>query len=150
MELTYPQASRWQPDGPAWAYRTYRMLSPMSHRRPATCEEVECKWWMNGWTSLLDVSDPKQAGQANWIRLHSKRHFTVTQDGTCVTFTFQPGQNCFNKHTIPYKPHLFLVQGGDWRGNPRSVPVVRHSGVQAWVDDFAENQQAIKDRVGRG
>lgn len=148
--MDYPAANHFTPQGPPEAYKTYRMVSPPSHRRPATCAEAECKWWKNGWTSILDVSDPNQARMANWIRLHSQRHFTVHQAENTVTFTFQPGQNCFNKHTVPYKPHLFLVQGGDWRGNPRGVPVVRHSGVQAWVDDFGENQQAIRDRVERG
>lgn len=149
--MAFAQVSRpFQPDGPAWAYRTFRMLSPASHRRPASCEEVECERWQRGWLTALDVSDPKHAETANWIRLKSGRRFTVDEVGSAVTFSFPPGQSCFAPHTVPFKPHLFLVQGGDWRGNPRNIPVVRHSGVQAWVDDFGENQQAIIDRVQRG
>lgn len=147
----YPQVSRpWQPDGPAWAYRTYRMLSPASHRRRASCEEVECERWRRGWLTALDITIPAHAEAATWIRMKSGRHYTMQETGSAVTFTFPPGQTCFAAHTIPYKPHLFLVQGGDWRGNPRGVPVVRHSGVQAWAEDFAENQQEIIDRIGRG
>jgi len=148
--MIFPQVSRWQPAGPAWAYKTYRILSPPSHRRKATCEEVECERWRKGWKTCLDVADPKHASAANWIRLHSGLKFTAHEIGTAVTFTFPAGQSCWAGHTVPFKPHLFLVHGGDWRGNPRGVPVVRHSGVQAWVDDFGENQQLIRERIGRG
>jgi len=148
--MPYPQVSRLQPVGPAWAYKTYRILSPPSHRRPATCEQVDCVRWRKGWKTCLDVADPKHAEAATWIRNKSGRRFTVTEVGTAVTFSFPPGEDCFAGHTVPYKPHLFLVHGGDWRGNPRGVPVLRHSGAQAWADDFGENQQLIKDRIGRG
>lgn len=143
------QLFRLQPAGPAWAYKTYRIYSPPSHRRKATCEEVECPNWQRGWLTALDVAVPQQAQLADWIRLSSKRHFSAERVGTTVRFTFPAGQSCFTPHTLPVREPVFLVQGGDWRGNPRAAPTVRHSGIQAWVDDFAENQQAIRDRVER-
>lgn len=141
---------RWAPEGPAWAYKTYRIVTPRSHRRPASCAELDCEKWRNGWLTALDAGNPRQAKLADWIRLHSKRSFTVEQIGMAVKFVFPAGQQCFEPHSVRCKPPLYLVQGGDWRGNPRGVATVRHSGIDSWVDDFASNQQAIADRVGRG
>jgi hypothetical protein len=42
------------------------------------------------------------------------------------------------------RPELYVVRGGDWRGNPRGE-VRRHSGPDSWVNDFAEHQ----DRIAR-
>lgn len=145
-----PVSRPWEPDGPASAYKTYRIVSPPSHLRPATCEEVDCERLAKGWHTYLDVSDPAHASTANWIRLHSGRKYVLEQSGTAVSFFFPPGQQCFIAHRVVDRPPLFLVSGGDWRGNPRGVPTIRHSGVQAWVDDFGENQQAIHDRISKG
>ncbi len=140
----------WTPAAGPEAYQTYRMFSPSSHQRLATCEEVECERWERGWLSALDVSDPECAKVANWIRMKSGRRFTVEEVGTVVTFRFPAGQQCFKKHTVPSRPYLLLVQGGDWRGNPRRVPTRRHVSMDDWVEDFAGNQQAIRDRIERG
>lgn len=149
--MDFPKVSRLiLPKGPPEAYKTYRMVSPPSHRRKASCEEVGCIRWKNGWKTCLDVSDPKHAEAATWIRMKSGRKFTVEETGTGVTFYFPPGQDCFRGHTVPYKPHVLLVQGGDWRGNPLGTPTLRHSSMENWVEDFAENQSAVRDRVNRG
>lgn len=137
------------PDGPPEAYKTYRMVSPPSHRRRATCEEVECERWQKGWTTYLDVSDPQHAEAANWIRMKSGRKFTFTEEGTGVKFFFPAGQQCFGKHTIPFKPHILLVQGGDFRGNPLGTPTRRHVRMDDWVEDFAENQIEVRERIKR-
>lgn len=150
LQIQQEPSRPWTPDGPPEAYRTYRMFCPPANQRRARCEEVECERWERGWLTALDVSDPKHAEAANWIRLKSGRAFTVTENGTAVTFAFPAGQQCFAKHTVPFKPHLLLVQGGDWRGNPRRVRTVVHATMDDWVDDFATNQQAIRDRIERG
>lgn len=150
LKPDFPHGRHFEPDGPPEAYKTYRMVSPPSHRRRAACAEVECERWQRGWTTYLDVSDPKHAEAANWIRLKSGRHFTVTEEGTGVAFAFPPGQDCFAQHTVPFKPHLLLVQGGDWRGNPLGTPTRRHTSMNDWVEDFAENQAAVIERVRRG
>lgn len=151
MTMQQQEPSRpWQPAAGPEAYRTYRMLSPPQNRRRASCEEVDCERWRHGWLTALDVADPKAAEAANWIRMKSGRKFTFEEVGTAVTFTFPAGQQCFKPHSVPERPFILLVQGGDWRGNPRRVPTVRHSTMDDWVDDFATNQQAIRDRIERG
>lgn len=148
--MDFPKVHHFEPKGPAWAYKTYRMVSPPSHRRTATCKEVDCERRRKGWTTYLDVADPEHAEAANWIRMKSGRKFTVTEEGTAVSFFFPQGQDCFARHTLPFKPHLLLVHGGDWRGNPMGVPTRKHATMNDWVEDFAENQIAVRERVERG
>jgi hypothetical protein len=138
------------PNLPAEAFKTYQIVAPIStHFRKATCEEAQCRGYTLGWkTKLLPDS-----GQARYIRSSSGRRFTEERnaDGT-VTFTFPPGQMCFraSEHLVSLEREpLYVVKGGDFRGNPHGVPSVRRN-ARDWVDDFATHQRAIADRVERG
>ena len=62
-----------------------------------------------------------------------------------TAFTFEAGHKCFAEHQVPLeRPELYVLQGGDWRGNPRNE-VTRFSGPDPWVNEFAEHQ----DRLAR-
>jgi hypothetical protein len=155
---------RIQPALPVGAMQTYDLSAPVvTHRRKASCQEIECAAWANGWTTNVDVATPLGAQQANHIRLHSKRSFTVqelgmttlyrnvesvdehdqvviiavgTEYGDLVTFTFYPGQECFAQHTLPlYRPPILTVYGGDWRGNPTGMHRT-HTRAEDWIDDM--------------
>lgn len=139
---------RIEPDGPAEAYRTYRIASRRSERRVVSCRDFGCERYERGWLTRLDVSTGPGARVAAWVRDSSGRKFTMTQEGNEVVFLFPPGQQCFELHW--YAPALYVVQGGDWRGNPRGVPPRVHANIQDWVDDYAENQRQVIDRVNRG
>lgn len=135
------------------AYQTYQILAPVqTHYRPASCQEVDCEHWRNGWVTRIDVSTDLGARQANYIRLQSGRHFTVTQaaDASKVTFRFPGGQRCFTAHRVPLeRPAHFLRLGGDWRGNPTGERV-KHSSAEAWRDDMGEHLEKIRDQRERG
>ncbi|ACU71749.1 hypothetical protein Caci_2840 [Catenulispora acidiphila DSM 44928] len=45
---------------------------------------------------------------------------------------------------------LYLVRGGDWRGNPTGQLPLKHSGPESWVDDFGEHQENITEEIERG
>lgn len=145
------QPFRLDPIGPADAYKTYALAAPIStHRRPASCVEVECDAWRHGWISLIDVSTDIGVQQANYIRLHSGRSFTASEVGTLVTFTFPSGQTCFGEHTVLLEREpIYSVRDGDWRGNPTGR-TRRHVRADDWVDDFANHQQQLADRLERG
>lgn len=132
-------------------YTTFAIESPVAtHTRAASCSEVDCGNRKHGWKTILDVSDPKHAKVANWIRLQSGKHYTTSQAGTVVTFTFAAGQNCFTPHRVSLeRPENFLVVGGDWRGNPLQVPT-RQQKPENWVDEFATHQDKIATLVQRG
>jgi hypothetical protein len=149
---------RLTPRLPSQAMKTYHIARPApTHFRKADCREVECAAWRNGWTTVIDVARAARAGlpsggdQANYIRLHSGRHYTHTQTGTLVTFRFPPGQQCFTAHQVPVgREPVFAVTGGDWRGNPRGTAPVRFRSPRQFVDDFAEHQSRLADRMKRG
>lgn len=144
---------RIQPRMPAAAYRTFAVHSPVAtHFRDATCREVECQQFARGWhTTLRVVADPVHAKMADWIRLHSGRSFTYTENGGVVVFQFPPGQKCFRPHKVPVgRPELYIVRDGDWRGNPRGTDPRRHKRPEDFVDEFANNLDKLATAIGQG
>jgi len=143
---------RMKPKAPAQYYKTYGVHSPVeTHYRDATCHEVECPNSLKGWVTKLDVSTVAGADTANWVRMKSGRHYTYEQKGTIVTFHFPPGQKCFIPHKVALgRPELFVVTGGDWRGNPMSIAEYKHKNAENWVEDCALHQDAIAKIAQRG
>jgi hypothetical protein len=125
-------------------YKTYRLSAPLAtHFRDATCQEVDCGAYANGWRTTVDVSTDLGRKQANYIRLLSARAFTVVETGTLVEFTFPAGQTCFAQHKVPLERDVtYRVVGGDHRGNPRRESFT-HTSPGSWVDDFATHTERI-------
>lgn len=139
---------------PAEMYKTYEIRSPIeTHYRTAKCREVECNFYLRGWVTTVDTSTELGAKQANYIRLHSGRAYEIeaTYDSPIVKFYFKPGQTCFTVHKVTLeRPEFYVVREGDWRGNPRRIDPYRHSSPADWVDDFANHQDRINDRIQQG
>lgn len=134
------------------AYKTYQIVAPVStHFRPATCKEIECAGYTRGWKTTVLPDSP----QARYIRHSSGRKFTEAKnengDGT-VVFTFPPGQTCFraadHRKSLEREP-FYVVRGGDTRGDPRQEAPRRFRSGD-WVENFADHQQSISDRIKRG
>lgn len=144
---------RVDPALPVNMMKTYELSAPTNtHRRKASCQEIECEAHLQGWTTTVDVSTELGARQANYIRLHSKRSFTVEEKPgtTLVSFHFYPGQECFAQHTLPlFRPPILSVRGGDWRGNPTGQ-VMQHSRPEDWIDDCQNTLDAVRDVAERG
>lgn len=143
------QPFRLEPNLPPQAYQTYQILAPKeTHWRVATCAEVQCPHHETGWQTVVDESAELGQGQAHYIRTESGRRFTEHHDAGLTTFRFEAGQRCFTRHEIRLeKPEIYLVKPGDWRTSdtPR-----RHANADDWVDDFANHQQTLADRLARG
>lgn len=133
--------------------KSYEIRAPRdTHFREGTCEEVECDAYRHGWKTAVDTSTELGARQAFYIRNTSRRHFTeeAYPDGR-VIFTFSAGQRCFRAHLVPLEREpLYIVRDGDWRGNPRGTEPRIHVRPEDWVDDFANHQSALADRIERG
>jgi len=143
---------RIEPNLPVNAYKTYEIKSPIStHFRPATCAEVACEAHLNGWQSTIDETTVLGGQQAHYIRKQSGRGFTEHRTETGLTvFTFEAGQRCFGEHQVRLdRPELYLVTGGDWRGNPTGERRIHHNAAD-WVEDFGEHQLRIADQIERG
>ncbi len=88
---------RIEPAGPAAAYKTFQISAPLAtHWVDATCEEVACERWLNGWQTVVDESTQLGQRQAYYIRHDKSRSHAEARrkEGTTV-FSFGPGQRCF-------------------------------------------------------
>lgn len=133
-------------------YQTYQVIAPRdTHWRIATCEEVGCQHGENGWKTVIDETSNLGQMQAHYIRRQSGRKFTEErgQDGM-TTFSFASGQPCFKQHKTKIdRQEIFLVRGGDSRGNPTGFRRT-HTRPEDWVDDLQENQDRIRSAIERG
>lgn len=129
------------PAGEPRDYLTYAVASPArTHWRAATCAEFECGAYLRGWATILPADDPR----CDYIRQASGRRYREerTPDGM-TRFEFEAGQTCFGQadHRVPVgRPPLYVVRRGDWRS---WTPLRRHSGADAWVDDFRSHQERL-------
>lgn len=136
---------------PVTSMQTYSIKSPTStHARPATCAEINCAEWRNGWITVLPTGSDNDrllrracVGQVDGYR----RHFTASHDGGMTTFRFEAGQRCLSttKHVVALdRPEIYVVRGGDWRGSTGLIR--RHTRARDWVEDFALHQDAVVKR----
>ncbi|MFC8515477.1 hypothetical protein [Streptomyces sp. NPDC057257] len=133
---------------PPQAYQTFRINSPTDRFIVAACEQVGCQWWREGWDSIVDERTADGKLQAWTIRYKSRRTFRElrTADGRTV-FRFAPGQRCFQEHRT--RPELYVVRGGDSRGNPRGERRV-HARPADWVEHMREHLDGLRDEQAKG
>lgn len=144
--------NRIEPAGPAGAYETFQIKTPRGpeFERPATCQDVECPAWANGWITRVPATDDMLAR----LRESGRAWASVDQDGGEWVFTFPPGTECFassthRKTVSPELPQLFVVRDGDWRGNPTGRTRI-HTRPEDWVEDFQEHTEAVRERIEKG
>ncbi|MCX4703862.1 hypothetical protein [Streptomyces sp. NBC_01373] len=145
------QLFRIEPAMPPHMYKTYAMVSPLStHARQATCEEVGCDQYRQGWRVHVEALAPDLVHAARTSgRRYREEHVAEGQ----TYLVFEAGQPCFkaSTHRAPIgRPPLYLVRDGDYRGNPRGTKARLHATADHWVEDFAEHQQALADEIKKG
>ncbi|OYP14079.1 hypothetical protein CFC35_05800 [Streptomyces sp. FBKL.4005] len=142
---------RIEPQMGAESYKTYAMVSPLSsHFRPATCAEVDCPHYLNGWRVRVEGLTPQDihAAKTSGRRWIEQR----VADGE-TWLVFEAGQPCFkaSQHrTRVDRPPLYIVRDGDHRGNPRGTKARLHQRAADWQEDFAEHQQKLADEIRKG
>lgn len=144
---------RIEPRMPAGMLKTYEISAPKStHFRDATCAEVDCEYQREGWQSVIDESTELGRAQAHYIRNKSGRRFTEDRNHApgVTVFRFEAGQTCFNQHEKRLdRPELYIVRGGDHRGNPVGDHR-QHASAGDWVDDFANHQDKLATELNKG
>lgn len=144
-----PPINRVKPRLPVQSYISFEVRSPLGADfwRKATCEEVDCPRFLQGWVSRIDEGTTLGQAQAAYIRSdRSRKALEVRTPEGLTEFRYPPGQTCFraDEHRIRNdRPAIHLVRGGDWRG-PTSPARVFERPDQ-WVETFAEHQ----DRLAR-
>lgn len=139
--------TRGRPKNPVTDMQTYALSAPPDRTIRAACEQVGCEQWLLGWETHLDEATLQGRRLAAYIRQISGRTFTEQRTAAGITvFRFASRQRCFREHHT--RPETYLVRGGDWRQN---LGLIRqHVRPADWVEDFAENQQTISDRIEKG
>jgi hypothetical protein len=142
------------PQGPVSGYRSFGQR--VARRVRATCAEVGCEHWQDGWvTTVLPDSEDEAliekacAGEVDGIRRLSCGG-TLELDGF-IRYHFPPETPCFraSTHTVPMAVTMYHRKG-DWRGNPDGVNVITvHPSVESWVAEFGEHQQRVADQRQR-
>lgn len=132
------------------AYKSYGILAPLStHWRVATCEEVGCEQFANGWQVRVEGLDEADL----YLAEHCGRSFRRFTAGPGETYlVYAAGQPCFRSasHRVRIeREERFIVSGGDWRGNPRQERR-EHLNAADWTEDFAEHQDRIKTALEGG
>lgn len=131
---------------PAAAMQTHVIAAPLStHWRKATCEETGCLAYRNGWKIALTGLDEGDIWQ---LRNCGRRYVEVAEDSGPV-LVYEAGQPCFKttEHRVRIdRPELFVVRGGDHRGNPLKIPAQRLSGPDAWQDHLHTSLEKIEKR----
>lgn len=118
----------------------YALAKPAAtHRRPATCEEVGCKYLRGGWQMRVMESTALGQRQVHLIQASGRRFVRIPQpDGGL--YVFEAGQNCFGSHTVPVeRPPIYIVRQG-------AQSPVRHVNGSDWVDDFASHLDKIREQ----
>lgn len=139
------------PKGPQAAYQTFRARQPLqTHFRRATCAEVDCARFVNGFRIPTVPGTPLGDRQAYLIRESGARHVTVRQPGGVVDYVFPPGTMCFERHFRSlFREPLTAITRGDHR-TPRAARAPRVMAAAEWLDRFRAHQDKIATEVQRG
>jgi hypothetical protein len=134
------------------AYKTYQVVAPLAtHYRAATCAEYGCQAYENGWVTRVTRGSEAEQYLLN-VDHGRKYNETTGLESAEREFMFSPGQQCFRSstHRVPLEREpLYIVKGGDWRGNPTRQRR-QHARSQDWVEDFATHQSALADTIEKG
>lgn len=140
------------PKLPTGFYKTYRIASPVStHYRPATCAEVDCKAFREGWT--YKKSDLERENLLYAVTHAGKRYRETNVDESPDTYlVFEPGQICFQArmHRISLdRPEFYFAGRGDFRSFSHRR-ATQFDKPEDWVDSFAHHQDIINRVVEEG
>ena len=135
---------------PARLFKGYEIRAPMSRmfRERATCAQIDCPEWRNGWMVKLELLDARM-----WEEIRAKAYGwkTVDMSPTERYVAFEAGQPCFasSTHTRLVRDPLFVEHRGARWGGRRPDDGYRHS-ADTWVDSFANHQDKLVAEAARG
>lgn len=134
MTLQQSAEARW--------FHNYAIRAPQAtHWRKATCEEVDCEAYQNGWTLREEALDDG----LRYAVLHSGRRYRRVQITAGETYlVFDAGQPCFKAlaHRVRLDREALFLRG---RGTYRNFHI--QTAKRFRPADFVEDMQAKFDRV---
>lgn len=125
--------------------QTYTIAQPArTHFTVVSCEAFGCPAWLGGFEILADEATDLGRAQAAYLRSQKDRVCVESRrDAGMTVFTFPAGTVCYQTHRVRNdRPELFIVRGGDWRGNPTGQTRT-HANADDWQEDFAQHQDEL-------
>lgn len=142
-----PDGMRIAPVGNPDEYSTFSIHTPLStHWRKATCKEINCPYYLNGWGLRIEHNDAAVVYAAE----HSGRKFTRKEVAPGENYlVFEAGQSCFQEENHRKKlerDEFYILRRGDWRKSEDAHKL----SPTSWLDTFGENQEKLRDAVEKG
>lgn len=137
-------------------HRTFSAVMPAAtHFEPATCEQVQCQRWAEGFAVLIDTSTQEGRDRYDWIKAHpGGRSWYRSQEGDVARLDYPPGNQCYEQHRrMLDKPALLLVRRGahTQRGVVDRLPVERqHVSGANFMEDLREHTTTVLDIQRKG
>jgi hypothetical protein len=132
---------------------TYAIRSPIRTRR-ASCEEVNCEAWQNGWQTTIPVEQLETFRAACNGQLDGFKRQPISVDSdTGPMFTFLPGNPCFDavNHVIQLPaPEFYFVGPGTTRAGFSVKNARQHTKAEDWQEDMQEHLARVKRDEERG
>lgn len=122
---------------------TYGLRAPVqTHFRPATCAEIGCSAYLNGWKTILPVG----SDLIGVLKNSGRKYVQVpSEEGGLAEFHFEPGQPCFKADThvisLEREPIYLVRRGGQTQ---------QHRYASDWVDDSAIYLDKVRDEIEKG
>lgn len=130
---------------PAHRRVTYAAETGPGWFEDAYCDEVDCGRWRNGFKVVVDLTTDLGRRQDDYLSRDRARDSVRRRTEFGAEYVYPPGTPCFEAHQRRLeRPPLYVVRGGDSRGNPTGKRRV-HANVDDWVEDFAEHQSKLAD-----
>ena len=127
---------------PAQAYQTFQIYSPIeTHFRKATCEEIGCNEYLNGWALQIE----QLSEEDYYLATHAGKRYRKANFGPGINFLmFESGQPCFDaaSHKIKIERPEYFFNG---RGDRRMF--TRHGAQQMRANDWMDKLMTDVDRL---
>lgn len=137
-------------------HRTFSVVTPPdTHTEPATCEQVNCQRWSEGFAVLLDTSTQGGRDRYDWIYANpGGRQWYRTVEGDVTRLDYPPGNRCYDQHRrILDKPAVLLVRKGahsDRRVVDRLPVERRHVNGADFMDDLRTHTDSVLEHQRKG
>lgn len=128
-------------------HKAYSISAPLAtHWRKATCQEIDCKHYREGWTF-----NKAHLNAELWRAIETaqpRRRYREVEHAGQTYLVFYPGQSCFATHKVRIeREELFFVTPN---ATGLIVPAARqHKNWDDWQDDFASHQDRIATQRGQ-
>lgn len=130
--------------------QTHTILAPLqTHWRKATCEEVACKPFLEGYGVPLKGLDADDlALLESFIKVHKMKASKVEITDGEWHYWFAPGQRCLRASSHVRRldrEEIFLVRNGDWRGTDPTQDPITFSSADSWADHLGTHLDKFKE-----